>query len=188
MSSKGRVVAGTDGSDFGHRQRVASHYQISALNKSRLKFCIFFHYLLFVVMMCKLSDDILDRLDIFILELQELYIPKPRLWEWLWASSVVLSLFGLTSFKNNSLSSIRFYAIMTFAMSLCPILYALVYYFNDLWSFMETRDLSKVKEQWNGYPVALIWYTFLVVALQIHFFQLYFSIKLWFAWNVKKVN
>ncbi|XP_054164030.1 protein jagunal-like [Oppia nitens] len=188
MSSKGRVVTGTDGSDFGHRQTVAKHYQISALNKSRLKFCIFLHYILFLVLMCKLLDDILDRLDIFILELQELYIPKPRLWEWLWASSVVLSVFGLSSLRTNNLSSIRFYAIMTFVLSLLPVLYAAVYYFNDLWNFIETRDLSKVKEVWNGLPVALIWYTFLVVALQVHLFQLFFSIKLWFAWNVKKVT
>lgn len=51
----------------------------SALNKSRLKICIFFHYLLFFVMLAKLSADILDKLDIFILEIEELRVPKP-LW------------------------------------------------------------------------------------------------------------
>ena len=139
-------------------------------------------------MFLKLSEDILDRLDIFILELQELYIPKPRVWEWLWASSVLLTFIGLSSIKNNNVSSIRMYAILTFLVSMCPILYAAVYYFNDLWNFIEMRDVSKVKEVWKGYPVALIWYSYLAVALQVHFFQLYFAIKLWFAWNVKKVN
>lgn len=52
----------------------------SALNKSRLKFCIFFHYLLFFVMLGKLSADILDKLDIFILEIEELRVPKPLWW------------------------------------------------------------------------------------------------------------
>jgi hypothetical protein len=51
----------------------------SALNKSRLKFCIFCHCALFLVMLAKLSADILDRLDIFILEIEELRVPKP-LW------------------------------------------------------------------------------------------------------------
>jgi len=188
MSSKGRVVTGTDGSDFTHRQKVAKHYQISALNKSRLKFCILLHYLLFAILLLKLSDEILDRLDIFILELQELYVPKPKPWEWLWASSVLLTFMGLTSLRSNNLSLIRMYAILTFFLSMCPILYASVYYFNDLWNFIETRDLSQVKEVWSGYPVALIWYAFFIVALQVHFFQLFFAIKLWFAWNVKKVN
>jgi hypothetical protein len=70
------MVAGTDGSDFSHRQRVAAHYQISSVNKNRLKSCIFFHYVLFFVMLAKLSADILDRLDIFILEIEELHVPK----------------------------------------------------------------------------------------------------------------
>lgn len=48
----------------------------SATNKSRLKYCIFFHYLLFFVMLAKLSADILDHLDIFILEIEELQIPQ----------------------------------------------------------------------------------------------------------------
>lgn len=48
----------------------------SALNKSRLKYCIFFHYLLFFAMLAKLSADILDRLDIFILEIEELQVPE----------------------------------------------------------------------------------------------------------------
>lgn len=56
------------------------HY-FSALNKSRLKYCIFFHYLLFFAMLGKLSSDILDRLDIFILEIEELRIPQVRWWK-----------------------------------------------------------------------------------------------------------
>lgn len=51
-------------------------FSSSPLNKSRLKYCIFFHYLLFFAMLAKLSADILDKLDIFILEIEELSIPK----------------------------------------------------------------------------------------------------------------
>lgn len=53
-------------------------FHFSAQNKSRLKYCIFFHYLLFFAMLAKLSADILDRLDIFILEIEELQVPKVR--------------------------------------------------------------------------------------------------------------
>ena len=48
----------------------------SSLSKARLKACLFFHVLLFFLMLAKLSADIFDRLDIFILELEELEIPK----------------------------------------------------------------------------------------------------------------
>lgn len=60
-------------------QHLLTYYCLfcfSAQNKSRLKFCIFYHFLLFCVMMAKLSADILDRLDIFVLEIEELEIPK----------------------------------------------------------------------------------------------------------------
>ena len=97
----GPVASGTDGSDYGHRERVANQYRIryitlminliwsnfnnhvycfvlgySAQSKSRLKACLFFHILLFFLMLAKLSADIFDRLDIFILEIEELEIPK----------------------------------------------------------------------------------------------------------------
>uniref|UniRef100_A0ABD2XFY0 Protein pellino n=1 Tax=Trichogramma kaykai TaxID=54128 RepID=A0ABD2XFY0_9HYME len=65
-----------DGNDFQHRERVANHYQTSAVNKSRLRYCIFFHYILFFVMLAKLSADILDRFNIFILEIEELAVPQ----------------------------------------------------------------------------------------------------------------
>lgn len=51
-------------------------FYFSAQNKSRLKYCIFFHYLLFFAMLAKLTSDILDRLDIFVLDIEELEVPK----------------------------------------------------------------------------------------------------------------
>lgn len=48
----------------------------SVQNKSRLKYCILFHYLLFFLMVAKLCPDVLDRLDVFVLEIEELEIPK----------------------------------------------------------------------------------------------------------------
>ena len=50
----------------------------SAQNKSRLKWSVFAHYLAFFLLAFKLSPEILDRFDVFILELEELYIPKVR--------------------------------------------------------------------------------------------------------------
>ena len=46
------------------------------LSKSRLKVCLTVHFLLFFIMLTKLSADILDRIDYFILEIEELEIPK----------------------------------------------------------------------------------------------------------------
>lgn len=51
-------------------------FNFSVQNKNRLKYCILFHYILFFLMGAKLCPDVLDRLDIFVLEIEELEIPK----------------------------------------------------------------------------------------------------------------
>ncbi|CAG9828355.1 unnamed protein product [Diabrotica balteata] len=186
MATIGRTItpAGTDGSDFEHRQRVATHYQASALNKSRLKYCIFFHYLLFFVMLAKLSADILDRLDIFILEIEELDIPKPLWWEYIWCISFPLSFLGLEAIKKNRVSLMRYYRLGVLLFALVPICYAGVYYFFDVWTYLKhevEEDLENI-EWWQGYPYGMLWYAFLIVALQIHLFTLHFSQKLLDAW------
>ena len=47
-SRDGPRAVGTDGSDFAHRQRVASHYKESVQWKGKLKACLCFHLVLIV--------------------------------------------------------------------------------------------------------------------------------------------
>lgn len=52
MSSRGGPrAAGTDGSDFTHRERVASHYRESVRQKLKVKVCLWIHlfFVTFVV-------------------------------------------------------------------------------------------------------------------------------------------
>ena len=53
-----------------------STYFYSSKNKTRLKTCIGFHFMLFVLMALKLLPEVLDKLDVFVLEIEELLIPK----------------------------------------------------------------------------------------------------------------
>lgn len=144
------------------------------------------HYILFFVMLVKLFPDILDRLDIFFLEIEELYVPKPRYWEWIWTASVLTTIWGLKAVRKNNVNSIRVYAVTTFLTALCPVLYALYYYLNDIWEFIDTRSTENITDLWQGYPVALIWYAFLVTASQVHLFQLLFSWRLNKSWAVRR--
>ena len=50
----------------------------SAQTKSRLKWSILVHALMTLVMLAKLMPEILDRIDIFVLEVEELFLPKVR--------------------------------------------------------------------------------------------------------------
>ncbi|KAG5897409.1 hypothetical protein JTB14_013499 [Gonioctena quinquepunctata] len=159
---------GTDGSEYAHRQRVASHYQTSALNKSRLKYSIFFHYLLFFTMLAKLSADILDKLDIFILEIEELDIPKPLWWEYIWCISLLLSFLGLDAIKKNKVTSMRNYMI-------------------DVWVYLTFEEKDELDEihMWQGYPYGILWYAFIFAAIQVHMFSMNFAWNLLTAWKSK---
>jgi len=179
------MVEGTDGTDFGHRQRVASQYQLSAVNKSRLKTCIFLHILLFLVMLVKLLPDILDRFDIFVMEVEELEIPKPLRWEYLWFISVpVVAFLGLSSVRKNNVQTLQMYLGGTIVNGLFPVLYAMYHYFSEAYGYINTRSTRGIKT-WHGYPYALLWYAFLVLALQVHGACIYFSAKLMTAWRTK---
>jgi len=185
MASKGGpIAAGTDGTDFAHRQLIAAHYQISALNKSRLKNCIFFHYLLFFVMLAKLTSDILDRLDIFILEVEELQVPEPLWWEYIWCLSVLVTFLGLQAIKKNKINSLKHFIYGICITGYGPILYAAIYYFGEAWKYISTGETEDI-HIWQGLPYALLWYAFILGAIQVHFFSLYFAWNLLLAWRVK---
>merc|ERR1712117_769223 len=100
--------------------------------------------------------------DVFILELEELYIPKPVLWEWIWLTSVLFTYFGLTACKKSNASSMTVFIYGSSSKSL------------------------KGVQSWQGFPVSLLWYAFLIPAFQVHMFELYFARTLVAAWLPKR--
>ncbi|KAB0801175.1 hypothetical protein PPYR_05529 [Photinus pyralis] len=192
MATKGPSYTpiGTDGTDHAYRQRIAAQYQISALNKSRLKYCIFFHYLLFFGMLAKLSADILDRLDIFILEIEELSIPAPLLWEYVWCISLLVSFLGLASIRKNRVKPMQQYIIGIIIFGYLPLLFGIVYYCSQVWTYLTSQDADELEkiQMWQGYPYGLLWYGFILLALQVHFFSLYFAWNLINAWKFRGVR
>ncbi|XP_005191525.1 protein jagunal [Musca domestica] len=188
----GPVVAGTDGTDFEYRQRVAAPHQISLLNKSRLKYCIFFHALLFFVMLAKLTSDILDRLDIFVLEIEELEVPAPLWWEYIWLASLLTSFVGLSAARGNKIRDMQKYMITLGLFGVLPLLYCFVYYFGDVLEYLSLEDKSDLEETdivlWRGLPYGLLWYAFCFVGFQIHGFTLYFSYNLIKAWKARSAR
>ncbi|KAF2905593.1 hypothetical protein ILUMI_00570 [Ignelater luminosus] len=189
MATKGPSYTpiGTDGTDHAYRQRIAAQYQISALNKSRLKYCIFFHYLLYFAMLAKLSSDILDRLDIFILEIEELSIPQPLLWEYIWCISLLVSFLGLASIRRNRIKSMQQYIVGIIIFGYLPLVYAVIYYCKDVWIYLTSQDEYELDHihWWQGYPYGLLWYGFVLLAVQVHSFSLYFACNLINAWKAR---
>lgn len=183
-SRNGPTAMGTDGRDFLHRQRVASQYQVSAQNKYRLKVCLFVHLLLFIFMAVKLVPDILDKLNVFILEVEELEVPKPVKWEYLWTFSMIYSFFAMSACKKNSTFFLQVYLGGIIAMGLAPAVFAVCFYLPDVYRFISTGS-SEGQLVWQGYPYSMMNMAFLLVALQVHVFSFFFSVRLLSAWKVR---
>lgn len=169
MASRGRgpAISSNDGLDYTHRQRVAAPHLIrqvvappdgsgfpnrlrpnylhpriscSVLNKSRFKACTMFHYLLFFVMLAKLSADILDKLDIFVLEIEELQIPNPLWWEYVWCLSILATFVGLWATKQNRVRTMQQYIAGIVVFGLIPLIACLVVHFNDVIGYLSYDD------------------------------------------------
>lgn len=91
-------------------------------------------------MLVKLSSDILDRLDIFVLEIEELEVPKPLLWEYLWCLSIVMSFIGLSAIKGNNLRDMKKYIIGILLFGVLPLIYCLAYYFRDVLEYIRLPE------------------------------------------------
>uniref|UniRef100_A0A0K2SZT6 Jagunal n=1 Tax=Lepeophtheirus salmonis TaxID=72036 RepID=A0A0K2SZT6_LEPSM len=156
-----------------------------AQTKSRLKWSVLFHYVLGFILFAKLVPDILDRLGIFVLEIEELLIPKAKLWELFWILSIPATLLGLLSSKKSNASMMTkfFYSILV--LGLFPVLVGFAANFSELYRYASSKDIEKV-ETWNGFPVSVLWYVYLFMALQAHLFELYFAKTLIKVWQPRK--
>jgi len=186
-SRRGPLVHGTDGSDFGHREQVATHYQISVASKNSLRKGIFFHLFLGILMLLKLVPHILDSLNIFVLQLEELEIPEPLTWELWWLAGCCSSFVGLNAIKKNNSGLIQIYIGMVNLLSTVPLLLALMTHAADFYTFCSSDDPDNIA-RWRGYPVAVLWYIFVALAGQAHIYSLYHAFKLLGAWKTRRNN
>jgi len=156
-----------------------------AETKSKLKWTTFFHLTLGALMLAKLLPEILDKLDIFVMEVEELFLPKPLIWEWMWIGSVVGTLFSWMASKKSNILQMRIFQITTLVLGVLPILIGMGVHFSDAYAFISEDKKTKILK-WMGLPVAMLWYGFFLLALQAHSMQLYFSNVLVAAWQPKR--
>lgn len=122
-------------------------------------------------------------MDIFILELQELEIPKPNIWEWLYGISYLFTIFGIRAIRKNSFTMIKLYLTGILLFAFIPIIWAQYIYFWDFYQFINERNITNLKFVWNNLPISIIFEAFAIIAIQVHIFQLYYSYKLYQLWK-----
>jgi Jagunal, ER re-organisation during oogenesis len=97
-------------------------------------------------MLAKLTSDILDRLDIFILEIEELQIPPPLWWEYIWCVSVLMSYLGLSATRSNRLLDMKKYMIGLVVLGVLPLLYCFFYYVGDVYAYLSLNEDTDIED------------------------------------------
>uniref|UniRef100_A0A8C5QWU3 Protein jagunal homolog 1 n=1 Tax=Leptobrachium leishanense TaxID=445787 RepID=A0A8C5QWU3_9ANUR len=171
-SRAGPRASGTDGSDYRHREKVAGHYQMSVSLKSEIKKLIYANLLIW----CLIAGQIVvSHLKLVSHDL----VAMPYQWEFPYLFSLAPALFGLFSFPRNNISYLVISMISTGLFSIAPLIYG------SMEMFPMAQQLYRHGKAYRfifGFSAVSVLYLVMVVAVQLHAWQLYYSKKLLDAW------
>lgn len=148
--------------------------------KDQLRKAILCHLALYLLILVKMFDDVLDRMDILIPSIAELAVPKPLLWEYIWMLSIIPSFSGLASLSKNRLLLLQIFFYGTIILGILPVLGGMVFLGGEALEYAKSRHTRNL---FLGMPVVIMWYMFFVAALQIHGWSLYLAYHLQASWN-----
>ena len=142
---------------------------------------MFVHLLLVLLMTMRLSTSFMVMMEMrppaF---LQKLRLPRAQTWEFVWLVTLLPMIFGYVAVRKNRVFLLQQYLIGNFVFGILPALFGLYFHFDDLMEYWETKSAALL---FRGFPVIVLWYMFLVIVLQLHSFEIYFSYQLLRAWN-----
>ncbi|CAG9761142.1 unnamed protein product [Ceutorhynchus assimilis] len=166
------------------RPRPAAHPadRTIAISKAGLRKCALIHYLLGLLMLFKLTAFNVEKVNAAI---QELLIPEPDAWEWVWIASLLVTAFAIQDCDKGDIASLRYYMIFMVVLGIFPLIWGGTIWFSDAWAYLFAYDAPFHIVYWNGYPAGIIWYHFIMFTLLVHGFFLYFSFKLVNAWEAR---
>ncbi|XP_030064413.1 protein jagunal homolog 1 [Microcaecilia unicolor] len=171
-SRSGPRAKGTDGSDYQHREKVASHYQMSVSMKSEIKKLIYVHvliWLLLVAQMCVAHLKLVSH-DL---------VAMPYQWQYPYMLSIIPSIVGLFSFPRNNISYLVISMISAGLLSIAPLIYG------SMEMFPMAQQLYRHGKAYRfifGFSAVSVMYLVMVVAVQVHAWQIYYSKKLLDSW------
>ncbi|CAF1129008.1 unnamed protein product [Rotaria sordida] len=176
-------VTGTDGSDFQHRERVATHYRVSAETKSRLRLLIYLHFVLAFLVLFQI-------ITYHIPLIKTINVPRPHLWQYIWVITILPSICGLISMNKNHIFLMKLFFRGTVIFGLGTIMTTIILNLSELFTFKKLKtnhQLDDVERQtFLGFPLLILWYIFLIIMVQIHAFSLYMANILLHSWQQYK--
>ena len=170
MSSRGVYVAGTDGTDYQHREKVASQYAVSATNKARLKVLVVIHYLLGAAHLLRLAPSVMD------LSLP----PHSSMIELVWLISLPASLLAISAIRKSKPGQLQLFQLTIALACIVPITVTIINDSYFLWEVLTGQAVSQ--HQVLGQPFILVWTSVQLLCLAVHIGQIVISRTLIKAW------
>uniref|UniRef100_A0AAQ4RIR0 Jagunal homolog 1b n=3 Tax=Gasterosteus aculeatus TaxID=69293 RepID=A0AAQ4RIR0_GASAC len=178
-SRAGPRAAGTDGSDFQHRERVASHYQMSVALKSEIRKLNIVHALIWVLMAAQVTVSQLSLVS-------HKVVASPYQWEYPYFLSIIPLVFSFLALPRNNISYLVISMISAGLFCVAPLVYG------SMEMFPVAQQLYRHGKAYRfifGFPAVTVMYLVIVIAVQVHAWQIYYSKKLldqWFTGTQEK--
>ncbi|KAM4608483.1 protein jagunal homolog 1-A [Polymixia lowei] len=173
MTSRGGPrAAGTDGSDFKPREKVAPCYQMSASLKSEVRKLNFVHLVIWLLVAAQVTVSHLNLVS-------HETISSPYQWEYPYLLSLLPLLSSSLSLPNNNISYLVIAMISSGLFSVAPLIYG------GMEMFPVAQLLYRHGKAYRfifGFSAVTVMYLVMVVAVQVHAWQIYYSKKLLDSW------
>ncbi|XP_076736401.1 protein jagunal homolog 1-B isoform X1 [Maylandia zebra] len=187
-SRAGPRAAGTDGSDYQHRERVASHYQMSVSLKSEIRKLNIVHLLIWVLMAAQLNVfSFLSQVTVSQLNLvSHKVVASPYQWEYPYLLSIIPTVFSFLALPRNNISYLVISMISAGLFCVAPLIYG------SMEMFPVAQQLYRHGKAYRfifGFSAVSVMYLVIVIAVQVHGWQIYYSKKLldqWFTTTQEK--
>ncbi|XP_068614616.1 protein jagunal homolog 1-A-like [Brachionichthys hirsutus] len=164
--------AAMNGSEFKHRERVAPRYQMSASLKSEVRKLNLAHLVVWLLVAAQVTVshfNLVSRDTISI----------PYQWEYPYLLSLVPLLCSSLSLPNNNISHLVISMISAGLFSIAPLIYG------GMEMFPVAQQLYRHGKAYRfifGFSAVTVMYLIMVIAVQVHAWQLYYMKKLLDAW------
>eukprot|EP00057_Strongylocentrotus_purpuratus_P028924 XP_011683398.1 PREDICTED: protein jagunal homolog 1 [Strongylocentrotus purpuratus] len=176
MSSKGGPrAAGTDGSDFQHREQVASQYKTSVQLKSKFRTCLYINILVVLIQVVMFAGAHFHIIP------SDFY-PSP--WQYTWMLSGVVSLIGLNALAKNKKEMLSLHNLGLTIFGFGGIFFGFTSQYSSHQRYIASGETKRIAD----IPLHYIW-VFVLASNAINYLATYiYSIRLKAAWNVRKTR
>ncbi|XP_017324707.1 protein jagunal homolog 1-A [Ictalurus punctatus] len=171
-SRAGPRAAGTDGSDFKQREKVAPQYQMSASLKSEIKKLTVVHLVIWLLIASQVT---IAHFKLYSHDV----VAMPYQWEYPYLLSLLPSLLSSLAMPRNNISYLVISMISAGLFSVAPLI------FGAMEMFPVAQQLYRHGKAYRfifGFSAVSVMYLLMVIAIQVHAGQIYYSKKLLDAW------